>query len=96
MSYLEQSSLDDLSREDMNTPIDDPMIVDPDPDPQVMRERLDFLTREIPRLFFAGCRKVAGELSVMVRPLQANERELVMSLELERRELIRLLRNYQG
>ena len=61
---------------------------------KTLRERREFLKKEIPKLLFAGCRKVPGGVSVQERSLTAAERELVIVHQREIKDIEATLRAF--
>ena len=61
---------------------------------KALRERREFLKRDIPRLLFAGCRKVPGAVSVQDRALTPGERQLIGDYQREIKDIERTIRAF--
>lgn len=61
---------------------------------KALRERREFLKREIPRLLFAGCRKAPDGVSVQERALTPDERRLITGHQREIRDIEATIRAF--
>lgn len=61
---------------------------------KALRERREFLKREIPRLLFAGCRKVPDAVSVQDRAMTPTERKLIGDYQREIKDIERTIRAF--